>query len=532
MKKYRILASLLCLFSVVFLCACSQNSTQTFAKDLDTTVKNFMTVISTLDWPDDEDLESFDNLSSTTATQQTTSNIDTEDNQLDNTFVVSPDTQIDTTSVYTWLNNIHSKINILFSKRSDLLLYLNEIYGGNTDFSNENIVSLNVYMNILKDNSNYLSSYNGMLKNQINEAKQIYQQNSNVNLINAYIIKSVETLQLRCAKIDTSILAMTSIIDIIKNNLVNDYYSYNEHKIEETKDENEDNISNNEDIEQEENKQDFAGEETQQPITEIEQTEENDDVTEPDNAIKQEENAINFDGEIQQVENASDRKIIASDQSDNELDNQENNQVATDNQSKQNEEIDESKQSEKTQAKGQSNKNSIDNKKKTISNKSEQSASGEANANVSNINTNASDEANAGASDIDTDASGEAKTDTINVNELKDNYPKEVMRNIDLRDEQTDKKVVEYDNTNEKSDNQNINYDHLIKTLEEPPIFIEKDNDILKQGDNIKNNNHDKSNSRANLNNIEEIDKEFTYHETENAENDQVTREIIRESII
>lgn len=517
MKKYRILAPFLCLFSVIFLCACSQNSTQTFAKDLDTTVKNFMTVISTLDWPDDEDLESFDNLSSTTATQQTTSNIDTEDNQFDNTSVVSPDTQIDTTSVYTWLNNIHSKINILFTKRSDLLLYLNEIYGGNTDFSNENIVSLNVYMNILKDNSNYLSSYNGMLKNQINEAKQIYQQNSNVNLINAYIIKSVETLQLRCAKIDTSILAMTSIIDIIKNNLVNDYYSYNEHKIEETKDENEDNISNNEDIEQEENKQDFAGDETQQPTTEIEQTEENGDVMEPDNAIQQEENAINFDGEIQQVENAFDRKIIASEQLDKEPYIQENNQVATDNQSEQYEKIDESKQSEKTSTKRQSNKNSMDDKKKTISNKAEQSALGENNE---------------GASDIDTDASGEAKTHTINVNELKDNSPKEVMRNIDLQNEQTDKNNVEYDNANEKSANQNINYDHLIKTLEEPPIFIEKDNDFLQQGDNIKDNNHNKSNSGANLNNIEEIDKEFTYHETESAENDQVTREIIKESII
>ena len=283
-KHYKILLILLILVSTT-LCGCTTNNSDNLAKDLDSTVKNLMVSVSKLDWPEDGLLENFNNIKHTSNTTQT------EDN-------IIVDTQIDTSEIYVWLENIHSKINILLSKRGDLLLYLNEIYSGNVSFTEDDLFSINVYMNILKDNSNYLSNYNGQLKNQINEAKEIYDGNSNTNLINAYLIKAVETLQLRCAKIDTSILSMTSIIDIVKNNLINNYFDYNKHETS-TIDDNttptpqqkESNITDEQKIEQPK----------EEIVTEpIETPQQNDDIVRQ--PTPNEENAINFDGEVTPVE--------------------------------------------------------------------------------------------------------------------------------------------------------------------------------------------------------------------------------------
>ncbi len=289
--------------SAFLMSACTTDTTTNLAKDLDTTVSNLLVAVSSLDWPDDSTLDSFNSIS---------------ESPIEPTSSQVVDTQIDTSEIYIWLETVHSKVNLLFSKRSDLLMYLNEIYGGNTSLSEEDILSLNVYMNILKDNSNYLSSYNGMLINQLNEAKEIFDSNANLNLINAYLIKAVETLQVRCAKIDTSILAMTSIIDIIKNNLVNNYYSYNEHKIEEI---NEPEITDTP----------IDNEEPSQP-----EQEDNPIAVQPEEEIPQEEvieeeNAINFDGEVSEVETNQEEPPIPvqTDLDPIEPDNNSNNEIMT-----------------------------------------------------------------------------------------------------------------------------------------------------------------------------------------------------------
>lgn len=286
MKKIRLFSLCLLVLLSTFLVACSANSTQAMAKDLDASVKNLLIAVSSLDWPEDDAIEYLSNI---------------QDDKLTSN-VVATDTQIDTSELYTWLENAHSKINVLLSTRGDLLLYLSEIYSGNVAFESADLLSINVYLNILKDNSTYLSSYNGMLKNQINQATTLFENQENVNLINAYLIKAIETLQVRCAKVDTSVLAMSSIIDIIKCNLVNDYYNYNEHKIEEAKEleinEEENKISdednNEQDDQNEQNQADDAVEdEIQQP---------NDDA---ENEESDDQNAIKFDSETRQVDNSN-----------------------------------------------------------------------------------------------------------------------------------------------------------------------------------------------------------------------------------
>lgn len=204
------------------LVGCS-NSTQNLAKDLNTSVSNFINSVSSLDWPQYEQLDAFDSITiknadnkgSLEAASKTT---DSASNVDDSGVVV--DTSIDTSEIYTWIEILRSNINILNGKRADLLLYIDEMYANNVRLSEADTLAVKVYMNIIKDNSTYLSNYKGMLKNQLNEATSLYNQNKNTNLINAYLIKAVETLQSRSAKIDTGVLAMNSIIDILDSNLI------------------------------------------------------------------------------------------------------------------------------------------------------------------------------------------------------------------------------------------------------------------------------------------------------------------------
>ena len=214
MKKFRYLFIMLLLMFPMIFSGCSKIETKTLAHELDYTIKNFIDSTNNLDWPTDENLV---NLEKDEASNAST----------------SADTDIDTTEIYAWLEHLHSKINILLSKRGDLLIFVNEMQSGNTMLSNENLIAIKVYMDIIKDNSNYLYRHNGILRNQIDEASKLTIDKTNINLINAYIVKAVETLETRSAKIDTSILAMNSIIDIISKHLVNDYFNYNTFEIPE-----------------------------------------------------------------------------------------------------------------------------------------------------------------------------------------------------------------------------------------------------------------------------------------------------------
>lgn len=429
MKKIKILSLCILIIASSFLVACSTSDQQTMAKDLDTSVKNLVIAVSSLDWPQDGALEKFNTIQS-------------EDSSTSNVAVT--DTQMDTSEIYTWLENAHSKINVLLSKRGDLLLYLNEIYSGNTSFENDDLLSMNVYMNIIKDNSNYLTSYNGMLENQINQALTILESNENINLINAYLIKAVETLQVRCAKIDTSVLAITSIIDIIKSNLVNDYYNYNEHIIEKINeqepeddqkaDENnmsdgEDNVEDNESSTQE-----------QENLTNLDTTEDNQD------QVDNEQNAINFDSEAKQV-----------DQNSNE-------------------------------------NNLVDNDK------------------IDDKNSKSSDEtiANTNANNIEKDWQDKSSYST-NLHASGD------------------------ENHHATTDNK-FNHDDEIMTLEEPIIGdIQNKAPIDKKATKMqKNAKIDAKNTKSQqkINNLHDIDKEFTIEDDNIEKNNAVTREIIKENMI
>lgn len=415
MKKIKIFSLSFIILFCSLIVACSSNACQTLAKDLDTSVKNLIIAVSSLDWPEDGTLDSLNTIQE----NATTSNS------------VVTDTKIDTSEIYTWLENAHSKINILLSKRGDLLLYLNEIYGGNTALEETDLQSIKVYLNIIKDNSNYLNSYNGMLKNQMNQASSLFESNENVNLINAYIIKAVETLQVRCAKIDTSVLAISSIIDIIKSNLINDYYNYNEHKIEKLNEENTN----------QQPKEDTSNimEESNKTIPDPNQKTLEDN-TEQDNSQNTDEqkNAINFDGEVQQVENPSSAQPT----------------------------------------------------------------------------THGTQPATPPADDNSKDIVFKQSDNLENQNDLE----KQSSEIIKLKDEE------------------NINYDDQVQTLEEPIVENNDDkeplnNNLPKMQKNIKKEVKNTI-SQYNINDLENIDKEFTYQDDENEENSPVTREIIKDNAI
>lgn len=300
MKNLKKFLFLLLIFLPLTLLSGCTTTTNNVAKDLDTTITNFTTAVSNLDWPTDTTLEELNSvLTQATFNQNNASDTNSVANTTSTAVLI--DTGIDTSEIYTWLESVHSKINIMLSKRSDILVYINEMYSNNTNLNEEDLLAIKVYMNVIKDNANYLSSYNGMLNNQINEAKNLLNNNQNTNVINAYIIKAVETLQIRCAKIDTSILAMNSIIDIISKNLINNYFDYNQHNIEDNT-QSEDNSLENDSNTQENNTQDnnqTIQDEIDVPTEDIPAEDNQEQIEELENS---EQNAINFDSQEQQVE--------------------------------------------------------------------------------------------------------------------------------------------------------------------------------------------------------------------------------------
>lgn len=111
------------------------------------------------------------------------------------------------------LQNLISK---LINKRSNLLLYINDLYKGNITIASTNKNAVNAYMNILKDNTSYFNQHRGLVTNQIDQAKELYNSDNSSSLINAYIIRTNEAIATRIAKLESSISAMDSILDIMK----------------------------------------------------------------------------------------------------------------------------------------------------------------------------------------------------------------------------------------------------------------------------------------------------------------------------
>lgn len=116
-------------------------------------------------------------------------------------------------------DEINNKINKLILKRAILMVYINEIYSGNVNLTDESRRAINAYVNVIKENASFLNGNRGMVKNQLNMASNLINSQNNDNIINYYIIKSGEALEIRSNKIDSTISAIDSIISILELNL-------------------------------------------------------------------------------------------------------------------------------------------------------------------------------------------------------------------------------------------------------------------------------------------------------------------------
>lgn len=121
---------------------------------------------------------------------------------------------------------VQSLISEIINKRSNLLLYINDLYKGNISISTSNIDAVNAYINIIKDNTSYFNQHRGIITNQLEQAKQTMNSDENSSLINAYIIRSNEALSTRIVKLESSIEAIDSITLIIKGSESEESKSY------------------------------------------------------------------------------------------------------------------------------------------------------------------------------------------------------------------------------------------------------------------------------------------------------------------
>ncbi len=147
----------------------------------------------------------------------------------DNDANLNLNVKFSTNKIETTSTEIESKINTLILKRSILMIYVNEIYNNNVNLTEENKIAINAYVNVIKENTSYLKGNRGMVKNQLKLASNLVSSEQNENLVNYYIIKSGEALETRVNKLNSTIEAIDSIINIIENNLTNNssYYKTN-----------------------------------------------------------------------------------------------------------------------------------------------------------------------------------------------------------------------------------------------------------------------------------------------------------------
>lgn len=137
--------------------------------------------------------------------------------------------QFSTEKIETTSEDISEKINKLILKRAILMIYVNEIYSGNVTLTEENKKAINAYVNVIKENASFLNGNRGMVKNQLGLASNLLESETNNNIVNYYIIKSGEALEIRSNKINSTISAIESIINILEQNLTESscYYQNN-----------------------------------------------------------------------------------------------------------------------------------------------------------------------------------------------------------------------------------------------------------------------------------------------------------------
>ena len=247
MKRTKIyLSSLIMLVIALIFTACGTNSSTALAKNLDTSVTDLVYTVSSLDWVETNSINQLSNNSSLNQTNSglsntnntSTSNMNTNVNLSTNNSNTNNNTNTnntDNTLVVTYsidnllgrINDIQEQINSLINKRSALMLYINEIYNGNVELSPADISAINAYMNILRDNTSFMNSNKGMVRNHLNRANNTQRTNNNRNLINAYIIRANEAIETRLYKLEASVEALSSIISLIENKITPQSTFYN-----------------------------------------------------------------------------------------------------------------------------------------------------------------------------------------------------------------------------------------------------------------------------------------------------------------
>ena len=113
-------------------------------------------------------------------------------------------------------SKLQTIINSLITKRANILNYIDQLYGGKIHLSSESISAINAYMNIIKENTSYLNSNKGIVTNHLSQAKDIFTSSSSSPLINAYIIRTNEAISTRISKLESSLLAIDSICEILE----------------------------------------------------------------------------------------------------------------------------------------------------------------------------------------------------------------------------------------------------------------------------------------------------------------------------
>jgi len=126
---------------------------------------------------------------------------------------------------------IQNIVSELINKRSNLLLYINDLYKGNIALSSGSKSAINAYMNIIKDNTAFLNQNKGIVSNQLNKAQELLSSDPNSSLAGAYIIRTKEAISSRIAKLESSISAMQSITEILKGSLKSSSPNFNKNDI-------------------------------------------------------------------------------------------------------------------------------------------------------------------------------------------------------------------------------------------------------------------------------------------------------------
>ena len=66
------------------------------------------------------------------------------------------------------------------------MVYVNEIYNGNVNLTEDSRKAINAYVNVIKENASFLNGNRGMVKNQLDMASNLISKQNQDNIINYY----------------------------------------------------------------------------------------------------------------------------------------------------------------------------------------------------------------------------------------------------------------------------------------------------------------------------------------------------------